>query len=220
MYLDPTDEKASRFKPNVEATFHGKSPSEHLNALQALDYCRQTISSNASADVKAVAYCWLIHLVGDLHQPLHCNELVSVNQFPKGDKGGNEIPLKRGKDLHALWDNLLGTQHYLRDVDRSANELSDKARFGDIWESATSERDPQQWADESHAFCVSDVYSDDILQAVRQSSGVKMAPIDLPGSYYKSAGELARKRVLTAGLRLAVILNSNATSKHGRRASK
>ncbi len=211
LYLDKSDEQAlaRTFHPNLATTYRPGTPTTHLNAVQALDFARQTINSNAGPDAKAVALCWLLHLVGDLHQPLHCNELVSVNQFPKGDKGGNEIPLVKGKELHALWDGLLGKQHYLRDVSKAANELSDKSKFGDIWESAASETDPAKWADESHALCVSDVYTDAILDAVRQTKpGDKMAPIDLPTSYYQSAGALARKRILTAGLRLSTLLNS------------
>jgi len=51
----------------------------------------------------------LIHLVGDITQPLH-----SMNRFseddPKGDKGGNGFKLKSRygvKSLHALWDKVL-----------------------------------------------------------------------------------------------------------------
>lgn len=216
MYLDPSDEQgaARTFHPNLATNYKPGSPTEHLNALQALDFVRQTINSNAGPDTKAVAICWELHLVGDLHQPLHCNELVSVNQFPKGDKGGNQIPLVKGKELHAVWDGLLGRQYYLRDVTKMADELSNKSKFGDIWESAASETDPAKWADESHAFCVSDVYNEAILNAVRETKpGEKMAKIDLPTSYYQSAGALARKQVLTAGLRLGALLNSPAARK-------
>lgn len=33
---------------------------------------------------------YLLHLVGDLHQPLHCTTYVSA-YFPNGDMGGNLI---------------------------------------------------------------------------------------------------------------------------------
>ena len=61
--------------------------------------------------------------IGDLHQPLHCAALYSANQFPKGDEGGNKIPLRKGKNLHSLWDELLGKQYYMRNVEKAANEL-------------------------------------------------------------------------------------------------
>jgi hypothetical protein len=51
------------------------------------------------------ALVFLIHFVGDLHQPLHAGE--------KGDKGGNDVKASYGIDagrrlnLHSIWDGLL-----------------------------------------------------------------------------------------------------------------
>lgn len=48
---------------------------------------------------------WLIHLFGDIHQPLHCIEHIS-DLHPGGDRGGNSFLLKgKAKDLHSLWDS-------------------------------------------------------------------------------------------------------------------
>ncbi|MCI0351205.1 MAG: hypothetical protein L0Z53_17415 [Acidobacteriales bacterium] len=102
--------------------------------------------------------------------PVLCSRLtalVSVNQFPDGDRGGNEIPLARGRNLHSLWDNLLGRQHYLRDVARTVAELSDREKYGDVWGTAAKETDVRKWVDESHELAESVVYSDAILNAVR-----------------------------------------------------
>ena len=52
----------------------------------------------------------VIHYVGDIHQPLHNSALVSES-FPRGDGGGNGIPIenvKSGvKNLHSLYDSVL-----------------------------------------------------------------------------------------------------------------
>ena len=60
--------------------------------------------ATAPADrVRALAF--LIHFVGDLHQPLHAGE--------KGDKGGNDVHVSYGiyappkLNLHSVWDGLL-----------------------------------------------------------------------------------------------------------------
>ena len=97
----------------------------------------------------------------------------------------------------------------MRNVDKSVVELSNRQRFGDVWDSAAKETDPRHWADESHAFCESVVYDPVILEAVRNTpSGEKIAPIDLPVEYYKAAGELSRKRIVAAGVRLGAMLKS------------
>ena len=129
-------------------------------------------------DAKAIAYCWLFHLVGDLHQPLHSSALVSVNQFPEGDRGGNGIPLTRGRNLHSLWDNLLGRSETFNNVRKVAAELSDRKVYGDVWDSAAKETDVRKWLVESHRLAESFTYSPAILDAVRGTpAGRKMSPV-------------------------------------------
>ena len=132
---------------------------------------------------------------------------MSVRQFPEGDRGGNEIPLARGRNLHSLWDNLLGRAYYLRDVDRMVVELSDRKRYGDVWDSAAKETSVRKWIDESHELAKSVVYSEAILNAVRNTpAGERLGPIELSDDYMRVAGDAARRRVIAAGIRLGVLL--------------
>jgi hypothetical protein len=211
LFLDPSDRIALRGKSpvNLSAEFPTSLDEHKYNAIQAIAWSRATLASKAGPDVKAIAYCWLMHLIGDIHQPLHSTALFSADRFRKGDEGGNLIPLAKGKNLHSLWDGLLGKQYYMRNVDKSVAELSNRQRFGDAWDSAAKETDPRRWADESHAFCESVIYDPAILEAVRNTpSGEKIAPINLSPEYYKGAGELARKRIVAAGLRLGAMLKT------------
>lgn len=48
----------------------------------------------------------LIHMVGDMHQPMHAATLFD-ERFPQGDKGGNSFTVYNGKtktNLHSVWD--------------------------------------------------------------------------------------------------------------------
>ncbi len=210
-FLDPSDHVAfdKRLPVNIATDYPDKVPRDKYNIVQAIAYCRDTLNGKASADVKAGAYCWLIHLVGDIHQPLHCTALFSVDHFPKGDEGGNKILLAKGEKLHSLWDNLLGRDSKMSSVAKAVAELSDKERFGNVWELSVQETDPIQWAKESHDIAYATVYDDAILDAVRKSPpGDKITPVELPVEYYKAAGEQARKRVLAAGLRLGTLLKT------------
>lgn len=201
---------ASSLPVNIATDYPGKAPRENYNVVQAIALCRETIAGKAGADVKAVAYCWLMHLVGDIHQPLHCTALFDVDHFPKGDRGGNEIKLVKGKNLHSLWDNLLGRASYLRQVDTAAAELSDKKRFGDVWATATKEMSPAEWANDGRSVCEQIVYAEATLVAVRNSpSGRDISPIELPEDYYTRAGGVARRRVIMAGLRLGAFLKAD-----------
>ena len=52
-----------------------------------------------AAPIRAEALRFLIHLVGDLHQPLHAAD--------NGDRGGNQVHVlsrRRNTNLHAVWD--------------------------------------------------------------------------------------------------------------------
>ncbi len=63
------------------------------------------LRQGGSAQARVDALSWLIHLFGDIHQPLHCAERIS-ELHPAGDHGGNSFLLKgRAKNLHSLWDS-------------------------------------------------------------------------------------------------------------------
>ncbi len=51
---------------------------------------------------------YLIHMVGDIHQPLHSVALFN-HTFPKGDQGGNllKVKLLNGSiaNFHSFWDS-------------------------------------------------------------------------------------------------------------------
>ena len=66
---------------------------------------------NASNADKAVALCWVFHLVGDVHQPLHTTAMFNPD-FPDGDRGGNLTKIRvtpTGKviNLHSFWDGAV-----------------------------------------------------------------------------------------------------------------
>jgi len=209
LFVDPADRAAlGKLDVNLAADYTLNVDRKQFNVLQAIQYSRAAIGSKASAQNKALAYCWLFHLVGDLHQPLHSTALFSAAHFPKGDRGGNSIPLVRGDNLHSLWDNLLGRQYFTRDVDKAVVELSDRKRYGDVWNTAAKEPNPLKWAKESHELCESFVYDAAILIAARTTpEGTELARIQLPDSYLRDAGEHARRLIIAGGLRLARLLS-------------
>jgi hypothetical protein len=56
------------------------------------------------AESRAVALAWVLHLVGDVHQPLHTASRVTP-EHPEGDRGGNLVKLG-STNLHSVWDDL------------------------------------------------------------------------------------------------------------------
>ncbi len=87
----------------------------------ALEEASEALQKPNSTDAeKAVALCWVFHLVGDVHQPLHAVSVFSA-LYPEGDRGGTRFYVRVGPgsatvSLHYLWDNALGQEQGVRAV--------------------------------------------------------------------------------------------------------
>jgi len=82
----------------------------------------------ASPAERAQALCWVLHIVGDIHQPLHTAERFSA-AWPDGDRGGGlpQVldPLTHEPiSLHWLWDDSVNRSGVAADVDRRAREIA------------------------------------------------------------------------------------------------
>jgi hypothetical protein len=80
--------------------------------MYTLKYTYDPTSTDYSYE-HSFALKYLIHIVGDMHQPLHVTEMFS-DEFPSGDEGGNLFPItyevegQKFTELHALWDSVCG----------------------------------------------------------------------------------------------------------------
>jgi hypothetical protein len=91
------------------ATLAGKSKDDCVKGLN--NAMKDLQSQDTTPPQKAEALAWLLHLAGDVHQPLHCAAFFSRNNYPKGDEGGNLWWVKDGSHptpLHTYWDDLPG----------------------------------------------------------------------------------------------------------------
>ena len=86
------------------------------NAETEIAIFRQALTSSVSDKVKSYDLVWLLHLVGDVHQPLHSTTRVGATDL-QGDNGGNNVKLSDpSKELHAFWDGLPGDSANVADV--------------------------------------------------------------------------------------------------------
>ncbi len=139
---------------------------------------------------------FVIHFVGDLHEPLHCGQ--------REDRGGNSIPvLFQGRriNLHAAWDG---------EIYDTGGETPARHAAGLLEGLQPAERDrimrgcPYDWAVESHRIDRDFVYAR--LPDLTGDAGRPQAP-ELSGPYAEAARPIIRRRLLEAGLRLAYLLN-------------
>lgn len=152
---------------------------------------------------KAVALCWLFHLTGDSHQPLHAVSMYS-DSFPTGDRGGNSQYVRlpggtRAVNLHSLWDGLILGSEKVSDVTNTATELRSRYKRTDLVNIDID--DPQKWTkEESLALAKRYAYLNGNLKTAAKDS--KDMP-DAPDDYARNAKSVAEKQIVLSGYRLA-----------------
>jgi hypothetical protein len=145
----------------------------------------------ASRADRLEALKWVVHFVGDLHQPLHAIEDA---------RGGNDIKLpafgspKCGDydcNLHWAWDSLL-----LEHAGLSEQEYVDKLNKLITQDHLVQQTQgtPEAWANESH------------LQA---RTIIEQKPSSIDEQYYLAHIDLVNRKLALAGLRLAAVLNES-----------
>lgn len=167
--------------------------------------------SEASDVEKAIALCWVLHLVGDLHQPLHAVSLYS-SRWAQGDRGGNLIFVRATMasqpiNLHSFWDGLIIGSDDVRATMNRAIALRAAHPSGPL-ASRIALLAPAGWArDEDLSLSARWAYLDGKLEGgtSRETATV------LPESYAANAQRVAEERVTLAGYRLGALLARSVT---------
>ncbi|MCP5330610.1 MAG: S1/P1 nuclease [Pseudomonadales bacterium] len=171
------------------------------NVVQGIEYNARVLADPiASASARALALCWLLHLVGDVHQPLHTGALVSTSLFPTGDRGGNGIPTRFGS-LHATWDGALRNQPFDDTLRRMNSTLRQTTP-------AMIDMNIDTWLQESRQIMQEFVYTDEIKAAVLRSERRRTAlpTFALDEDYLGGMQAISEDRVTQAGTRLYLSL--------------
>jgi hypothetical protein len=183
---------------------------------------------SADAGKRADALRYVIHFVGDLHQPLHT--------ITNADEGGNCVPVKYFRravhehnhsfspNLHSLWDTAI-PERDAEGADPAEYAETLDALFAaqvDSWQKAGIHLDDWVW--EGFDYAENTVYAN--LQPVPavepnvlvhncsddNNIGDRLLRLDIVAgeTYQAKAGPVVEKRIAEAGVRLAMILNEAA----------
>lgn len=182
------------------------------NVVQVIRVARRTIADkHTPAAERALMLSWLIHTVGDLHQPLHSTALFSRGMFPKGDRGGNSIGTVQKANLHSLWDDFPGGKLKFAIVRSRAVKLSTDPSLKTLGNTAAEDLNEETWLKESQALAVNAVYDSEVMVELRHLEKVHQdtedQPLDLSEDYLRTGADTAEKRVVQAGFRLGAILS-------------
>lgn len=214
--------------PHQPLPHHATShPSDRTDILEQLDRSYMIVRGAerersepeitlSPAEIRAVRVCWLFHLIGDIHQPLHVVALVD-NRIPAlqhGDEGGNRLAVRLNhanapRKLHAIWDDLLGTHASYDKVVHLAQTFTRDPRL-DVTRMPEFTQHKQSWqfAEESYRIAKDSIYDNGRLHYALWSRveshelSANDVPV-LPQQMIDRAHSIAIKQVTLAGHRLA-----------------
>jgi S1/P1 Nuclease len=191
-------------------------PAKVPNVQTQIERFRATLAFKpATQDLKSYDLVWLLHLVGDAHQPLHATSRFTQDE-PHGDIGGNTVRVSCAtaavpaaeaaspppvidaaaacpNKLHAFWDDALGQQ---KDTSSAITRAQTLPAAPSALAGITN---VDTWLQESLALAQQDVY---VGPVGAQGTG----PYVLDAAYAANAETQSAQRVALAGTRLARLI--------------
>ncbi|RYC50128.1 S1/P1 nuclease [Flagellimonas olearia] len=161
--------------------------SKYGDIVTAIEECTKVVKNKNNSRADRVFHLkMLVHLIGDLHQPMHASRAE--------DKGGNDIQVQwfgQGSNLHKVWDKDLIVSYGMTytematELDRGVSRKERKRiQEGTIYD----------WVDESHEICATLYESAEV--------GEKLGY-----RYTYDHNDLLFEQLQKGGLRLAKVLN-------------
>jgi hypothetical protein len=175
-------------------------------AVAEIQRAAAQLAGRGSALERSDALRWLVHVVADIHQPLHAGD--------GWDRGGNETMVRLGRrkqptNLHRVWDSdVVKPLVHRKDVLGAARALSAEISRSDAvtW---AADLDPASWANESNREAKA-IYAE--VNRRPQDTGI----LSLPADYPRRESPRAAAALQRAGVRLAALLDDIARRRsHG-----
>ena len=167
----------------------------HMNLLR---------SPRATRRQRNEALKWVVHLVGDIHQPLHAatrhdrgGNLVQVSFF-----GLRDNPPYGTINLHTIWDIHL-VQRLVRQ--RGGEPAVVNSAFGTTERAELEAGDPASWVAESTGLARTAAYS--VIPAPLACGGKVRQVLEIDSRYEAMAVPVVERQITKAGVRLARMLN-------------
>jgi hypothetical protein len=212
IYLNDADRRQleNHLGVNLRRDAPKNGDDESMNIIQAVKNSARIVRDPAaSKEDRAVHLCWVFHLVGDAHQPLHSCALFTRERFPGGDHGGNYLEIEHGWKLHGFWDDQIATEESFKTLRLLATNLGRNRKLADQGKKAAATLEVDKWIDESYEIAKRSTYSPEVLQKVASREGHShLGPLDLSENYRSEAEAIAERRAIEAGYRLAAAIQN------------
>ncbi|WP_053074187.1 S1/P1 nuclease [Chromobacterium sp. LK1] len=174
-------------------------PNGNCASNQIERYSKVLADKSAGKAARAQALTFLIHMIGDIHQPLHAAD--------NHDRGGNDVRVRlagssKVSNLHSVWDTALVQQalNGANEQSWAAQDLKYYARNIPGWQSGKA----MDWINESNQYARSEVYGP------LSNFSCGQAPSDvayLDRTYQTAGAQLIKQQLAKAGARIAMVIN-------------
>ena len=172
--------------------FSGDDPVKGFIVDKIAEFRAILKDTSKPVEERRVALRFIVHLVGDLHQPLHVGD--------NHDRGGNDTQVRwfdRGSNMHRVWDSDL---------------IEWNTRSEDVWLAELAELDTDKNRAPWMGGTVEDWATESLLAAraayLVPGTDVRIKPGQkLSREYYDAHLPVVRRRLCQAGVRLAMVLN-------------
>lgn len=158
-------------------------------------------NKNTSRPQRAMALRLVVHMIGDIHQPLHMAD--------NHDRGGNDVWVRtyagaERRSLHQLYDTgfVLDVIQHKRDFNYSHQLIVNYRSLIPKWQQGSID----SWSEESYQLGVRDVYGK-LPGFSCSNNDVESRTLTLPPEYIKKAHEDIELQLVKAGARIAAVLN-------------
>ena len=170
-----------------------------LDAISSQSAILENTAADKQERKKALMY--VIHFLGDMHQPLHC-----ADNFDKGGNGVNVTIFGQGDNLHRTWDTTMLNQIIRDEFPTTSTSIRGFAsiiekRYADEATTAV-QGTPESWAKQSSLTAKNVCYS------FLKSDPMTSMTVTLGPDYYTVAKPVVEEQLAIAGFRLAKVLNS------------
>lgn len=182
-------QKFDRLRDCPASSADPKSPWRDCATDRILYFEGRLGDSSLSPKERAIALKFLVHLIGDIHQPFH-----AISDY----RGGNDVhvsffgvsPCDKGNcNLHGIWDDSMIEERHLSEskyLDRLKQEIA-----ANHWEQSSG-GEPTTWANISHHYAVNAMVPNGTM---------------LQRDYYQEESKIVDAELALGGLRLAHVLN-------------
>jgi len=181
-----------RARPETAPWHYVDIPIDKPHLDMARDFRKALRDPATPPEQRREALMFLVHFIGDMHQPLHCSD--------NKDKGGNGVQTQffgKPMNLHSVWDGgLLGRMGAEDQLFAAFSKDLTPGRTKKLSQGTVSD-----WAEQSHKSSQKIVYG----KLAKVAAGT---PVPISEAYEKAADPLIKEQLEKAGARLAQMLNA------------